>query len=498
MAGLLDQQKPNQMQASVDPNMSTEDLYKKSRQQEAGFVQTAPTGYLDPNAPINAPANVGRPWVEGYIARQADNRNNAMVGMAEEKLGWQRTDREKKRSIDDGILTAADTGGFQGALDYLKTADPDRAMEFSMAKDKMDQSMLTTDLLKAALPTERAKIMAEGYGVLGKMGAALLNAKPQDRDNMYAHILPIIKSVNPQAPNALNQDAINMFQLAVSQATPENQLWSVKNSSTKLQSTLGVAMQDAHKAAEMYGPDSREAMVARKYLQDISDSKGSAVASTAAAMQQKAQKSNISGEAVLRKELLKLNTNYMTVQDSYNRIKEVTKTYSDPTSTNLGPTDLALVYSFIKVLDPATGIKEGEIALTKNAGGVPEAVVGEYNRLLKGGSLSPNMRNEYIKTSSQLFSSAKKSYDQNNTVYKDLAAQSGLNPDNVVLNVNSTVQTGAQTINSKADALIQKYQDNPDAIKKIEALRQNQIQALHQQGQNEDYRADQLLKTYGR
>jgi hypothetical protein len=500
MAGLLTQQTA---QPAIDPNMSTEDLYALSRQQEAGFTQTAPKGYLSNDLPKDIPANVGASWVEGYRMRQEDMRKNATISMAQEQQGWQRTDREKRRMIDDGIINAAGTGGFEGALDYLKTADPERAMQFSIAKDKMDQSMMQTEIFKSALPNEKAKLMIEGYGIMGKMGAALLNAPSKDRDNMYQHMLPILKTVNPDAPSSLNQSALDMFQLAVAQATPENQLWNAKKSATTLNSALGVAMQDAHKAAQLYGPDSPEAGMARKYLQDVAESKGALVASTAQDMQNKAKKLNMSQEAVMRKELLNLNKNYMTVQDNFNKIQATAQAYQqaekDPTTPfNYGPSDTALIFNFMKILDPTSVVRESEFATAANSGGVPQAVQAEYNKVLKGGALSPEMRQEFLKTSKQLYEASKKSYDQNNSTYRDLATRNGLNPDNVIMNINSSIQSGQQIINSKADAMLEKYQGNPEAIKRIEALRQSQLQQLNANGAAEDHQVDQLLKTYGR
>lgn len=482
----------------IPTNLPTKDLYGLASQAESGFVQTAPQGYLDPNAPINAPAGAGEGWVKGYLAKQELNRQNAVLGMEQEKQGWSRTDREKRRMIDDGMSQAAQNGGYNGVIDYLKTADPDRAVEFENKKLDLDQKIMKNDVMQTLLPTEKAKAMAEGYGVLGKMGFALLKAPAEDRDNMYQTMLPIIKQVNPQAPSSLNQNAVDMFALGIAQSTDENQLYGYNKQQTQMQGDLGKAIEDSHKITLKYGADSKEAQLATQNVSLIMEQKQADIASTAGNLVNKAKNQGISQEAVLRKEVQGLNKNYMTLQDNFNKMGKIAKTYNDPDVKNYGASDLALLFTFMKVLDPTGVVQPSDYASAKNAGGVPEAIRAQYNSVMNGGVLSPTLRNEFIKTSKQLYEAGKRSYDQNTRQYRDLATSLGLNPEHVTLNVNSTVQSGEQVINSKADSLLQKYQDNPEAIKKIEALRQQQIEALRFKGQEDDHQAGQLSQQYNR
>jgi hypothetical protein len=482
-------------------SVPTSGLYDLASNSEAGFVQTAPKGYIDPNAPINAPAGAGKGWVEGYLARQELNRQNATLGMLQEEQGWKRTDREKKRMIDDGMAEAAQNGGYNGVIDYLQTADPDRAMEFQSKKLDLDAKIMKNGVMQALLPTEKAKAMAEGYGVLGKMGFALLKAPAEERANMYQTMLPIIKQVNPDAPSSLNQSAVDMFALGIAQSSDENQLYGYSKQQTQMQGDLGKAIEDAHKISLKYGSDSKEAQLAAQNVNLIMEQKQSDIASTASNLLNKANKNNMSQESVLRKEVQSLNKNYMTVQDNFNKIQTIAQNYNSTgpnAAQNFGPSDTALIFNFMKILDPTSVVRESEFATAANSGGVPQAIQAEYNRVLKGGVLSPTMRNEFIRTSKQLYEASKKSYDQNNQTYRNLATSLGVDPNNVVLNVNSTIQSGTQIINSKADALLQKYQGNPEAIKKVEALRQQQLQALQQKGQEDDHQADQLRQQYNR
>jgi len=57
--------------------------------------------------------------------------------------------------------------------------------------------------------------------------------------------------------------------------------------------------------------------------------------------------------------------------------------------------DLALVFSFMKMLDPGSVVREGEQALARNAAGVPERIRTTYNNILEGETLSPKQRDQF-------------------------------------------------------------------------------------------------------
>ena len=57
--------------------------------------------------------------------------------------------------------------------------------------------------------------------------------------------------------------------------------------------------------------------------------------------------------------------------------------------------DLGLVFSFMKMLDPGSVVREGEQALARNAAGVPARIRTTYNNMLEGETLSPAQRAEF-------------------------------------------------------------------------------------------------------
>jgi hypothetical protein len=61
-----------------------------------------------------------------------------------------------------------------------------------------------------------------------------------------------------------------------------------------------------------------------------------------------------------------------------------------------GPSNMALVYSFMKALDPTSTVRESEKASADNAAGVDVRVRNIWNNLKDGGSLDPGQIDEFL------------------------------------------------------------------------------------------------------
>ena len=160
--------------------------------------------------------------------------------MEREAFSWKRKDRAQEDYIQQGMQQAAEQGGYGGVIDFLKTADPFKAVQFHAEKIKLDQSIMSTDVMRAVAPNEIGKAKLEAYGVIGKMGRAIMQAEPADQEKMFRTMRPMMEQVfgKDGAPNSL-AEALPMYMLAVAQATPENQLFESNKTSMVLQSDLG-------------------------------------------------------------------------------------------------------------------------------------------------------------------------------------------------------------------------------------------------------------------
>lgn len=126
-----------------------------------------------------------------------------------------------------------------------------------------------------------------------------------------------------------------------------------------------------------------------------------------------------------------------------------------------GPGDIAMVYSFMKMLDPTSVVREGEFATAQNAGGVPDQIMQMYNRVLQGERLPDPVRDGFLQQGARQFDGLARNQLEIENRFKGLASQYGLNPDRVVPDVFGSVARpdpskpfawgGAQTPTRTAD-----------------------------------------------
>lgn len=65
--------------------------------------------------------------------------------------------------------------------------------------------------------------------------------------------------------------------------------------------------------------------------------------------------------------------------------------------------DQSAIFSWMKLLDPASTVREGEYATVKNAAGIPDKVKNFYNRAVTGQILTPDQRREMKEAATPIF-----------------------------------------------------------------------------------------------
>lgn len=92
--------------------------------------------------------------------------------------------------------------------------------------------------------------------------------------------------------------------------------------------------------------------------------------------------------------------------------------------------DLALIYNYMKVLDPESTVREGEAASVQNAAGVPAAVLTAYNRLLKGGErLDPARRDDIRRQAGLAYSALRSQQIDRNSLALERGRDAGLSDE---------------------------------------------------------------------
>lgn len=124
-------------------------------------------------------------------------------------------------------------------------------------------------------------------------------------------------------------------------------------------------------------------------------------------------------------------------QNYYDRMKSIGQ---DAT----GASDLALVFSFMKVLDPTSAVREGEYANAQNTAGLPGWVVAQYNKVKDGAILSPAQRTNFLQTGDKIYGTAFKKQEKIRNDFTEKAGRAGVDPRDVL------VDFGASTPNQEA------------------------------------------------
>lgn len=151
---------------------------------------------------------------------------------------------------------------------------------------------------------------------------------------------------------------------------------------------------------------------------------------------------------------------FQTMSDSMNRL--VTGAMA-----NNAAGDMAMVYSYMKLLDPTSVVRESEYATAENARGVPDTVRNLYNKILEGTRLTPEQKTNFVNLGRQLWDGQSQMQDTRSGYFTNLAKGSGISPDLIVQDFSGPVKKslsdyenwasgGTSAMAKDADALINK------------------------------------------
>lgn len=129
-------------------------------------------------------------------------------------------------------------------------------------------------------------------------------------------------------------------------------------------------------------------------------------------------------ELKLRNQYLKETDEFQKVATAYDRVTAAEET---------GAGDVALIFNYMKMLDPGSVVREGEFATAENTSGVPDKLRNTYNKLMEGKRLSPEQRKNFRSQAENMFKAAKPKEKRVRDRISRQAGNYGLNIDNIFL-----------------------------------------------------------------
>lgn len=151
-------------------------------------------------------------------------------------------------------------------------------------------------------------------------------------------------------------------------------------------------------------------------------------------------KDRAAAENSLRDDFTKQAQPFITQRDAKARLDNIETT---------GAGDMALVFTYMKLLDPTSTVREGEYASAANAAGVPSAVQGLYNKMIGGGTLDTKARSEIKSQANKFYETAAKQHDKLQTQFAGIAKRQGLKVDNVIVDFGPAAPDGKDTFGKR-------------------------------------------------
>ena len=139
---------------------------------------------------------------------------------------------------------------------------------------------------------------------------------------------------------------------------------------------------------------------------------------------------DIKDEAGLRKEYTSLSKDFIAVRDAFQKVQRGIETAS-------AAGDVAMVFNFMKMLDPTSVVREGEFAVAAEAAGLPDRMVQFIRRVGTGERLTPEQRKDFANVAKQVFETQSGAQKKLVSEFTRVAESSGLRPENVIVDFNA-------------------------------------------------------------
>ena len=149
-------------------------------------------------------------------------------------------------------------------------------------------------------------------------------------------------------------------------------------------------------------------------------------------------KTNFNNTNKLRQEFTKNSKDFLKIQNSYANVLSASE-------DGTGGSDLSLIFSFMKILDPGSVVRETEFANAQNATGVPSRIRNLFNRIAEGSRLNPVQRRDFVNQAKKLFQTRFRAHLQREQTYKRLAEVQNLDATQVVINLKRFDEQGEPT-----------------------------------------------------
>ena len=125
---------------------------------------------------------------------------------------------------------------------------------------------------------------------------------------------------------------------------------------------------------------------------------------------------------------------YLTTESAMVRIAESAR---DPSPAG----DLALIFNYMKVLDPNSVVRESEFAQAARTGSLPQQIQGAALRVVSGERLTPQQRQDFVQRAQRLYDGALRQHHRRIQQFSTRARRMSIPPEFVVIEPDPSLMT---------------------------------------------------------
>lgn len=159
-------------------------------------------------------------------------------------------------------------------------------------------------------------------------------------------------------------------------------------------------------------------------------------------------------------------------------MRDATRQIQRLSESDSAQNDMAIIFSFMRALDPTSVVREGEFANAQNTAGVPDQVRNMYNRALSGERLNETQRRGMARTAGDLYLAQARSYNELARQYQPLFQQLGEDP-----NRHIQIALGPEREGHREEAPTVGY--DPEAIRGAARTRSESVSGVVSEGAEE-------------
>lgn len=126
-----------------------------------------------------------------------------------------------------------------------------------------------------------------------------------------------------------------------------------------------------------------------------------------------------------------IRTQYQSRAKNYDAVRDAFSTIETSAQDKTGAGDIALVTSFMKMLDPGSVVRETEFATARDTGGLLDKLQGQAEKIKKGSFLSESQRKSFAGLAKKYLEAADKREGQIRNQYENIVDTYSLDYQNV-------------------------------------------------------------------